>query len=103
MLLPERNQDENIKRLSALVHDSSLEQKISDAADKAPVASVTKEMYTDDEMMVKTTDRNNSNQNQKGALNKKNFPVALAYAKGNNSTVSQVAGIIIGSPEFQRK
>ena len=102
LLLPERNQEENIKRLTALVHDVNLEQKINEAATKAPVAVTVADMNGDDMMMNVDTQKKNK-QNQKGALNKKNTPVTMVYAKGNNSTVSQVAGIIIGSPEFQRK
>jgi len=102
LLLPERNQEENIKRLTALVHDTNLEQKISEAVTKAPVAVAVADMSGSDDMMNANTPRNNK-QNEKAALNKKNLPVAMLYAKGNNSTVSQVAGIIIGSPEFQRK
>jgi len=37
------------------------------------------------------------------ALNKKNNNFTLAYAAGNNAMISQVTGILIGSPEFQRK
>lgn len=48
--------------------------------------------------------RKEQRQSETAALNKKNAkPIATAYTQGNNSTVSQVAGIIIGSPEFQRK
>jgi len=103
LLLPERNQDENIKRLTALVHDINLEQKVSDAAIKTPVAVATTDMGGGDDMMMNANTPKNNKQNEKAALNKKNIPVAMLYAKGNNSTVSQVAGIIIGSPEFQRK
>ena len=101
LLLPERNQDENIKRLTALVHDVNLEQKINEAATKAPIAAPVTDISGGDDMMMNTP--KNNKQNEKAALNKKNIPVAMLYAKGNNSTVSQVAGIIIGSPEFQRK
>ncbi|WP_315822835.1 hypothetical protein [Paraflavitalea speifideaquila] len=34
--------------------------------------------------------------------NKNNY-ASLPMAKGNNTMLSQVVGIIIGSPEFQRK
>ncbi len=34
---------------------------------------------------------------------KKNSANALQMAQGNNSMLSQVVGIIIGSPEFQRR
>jgi uncharacterized protein (DUF1800 family) len=100
ILLPERNQDENIRRLTAMVRDTNLEQKITAAADKTapPVADMM--AMQDDEMAEK---KNNRKGNQNKALNKKNVPVTTLYVAGNVNTVSQVTGIIIGSPEFQRK
>lgn len=105
ILLPERNQDDNIRRLTAMVRDANLEQKINDAAGKT--VSATQDMNTaaTDDMMMQDTPRNNKRikANDKKALSKKNLPVTTLYVAGNTSTVSQVAGIIIGSPEFQRK
>ncbi len=66
LLLPERNQEENIKRLSIMLSDKTVADKIAAASDK-------------------------------------HTAVAMTYQTGNNSTVSQVTGVIIGSPEFQRK
>jgi uncharacterized protein (DUF1800 family) len=66
ILLPERDEAENIKRLSAMVRDMDAGKKISIAANK-------------------------------------NDNFTLAYAPGNNAMISQVTGILIGSPEFQRK
>ncbi|HYC29392.1 MAG TPA: hypothetical protein VEB42_11255, partial [Chitinophagaceae bacterium] len=41
---------------------------------------------------------------KKGAkISKKNKEPQLQMAKGNNSMLGQVVGIIIGSPEFQRR
>lgn len=100
ILLPEREQDDNIRRLTAMVRDVNLEQKISQAADKAtiPVSGA----QQDDMQMTNVTRRSNA-RNQRAALSKKNLPVTTLYVAGNVNTVSQVAGIIIGSPEFQRK
>ncbi len=69
LLLPERNHEANIRRLTAMVRDVNLSKKI----------------------------------NEKAALNEKTNMIAMTYVAGNNAMVSQVAGIIIGSPEFQRK
>jgi hypothetical protein len=103
IFLPERDQAENIKRLTALVHHANLEQKIDAAAGKNPVAGAMTDMSSDDMMMTDNNNRKNNKQNIKGALNKKNSPMTTAYVAGNTNTVSQVAGIILGSPEFQRK
>jgi hypothetical protein len=96
LLLPERNQEENIKRLSAMLSDKAVADKIAAASEEHVPAEM--DMSTD--MMMGD---NQQKRNEKNALNKKNKPVAIAYQTGNNSTVSQVTGVIIGSPEFQRK
>ncbi len=104
ILLPERNQEENVKRLTAMVRDANLEEKITAAADKttAPVTDMMTTMQDDEMMDEKPADKNRKG-NQKAALGKKNVPTTTLYVAGNVNTVSQVAGIIIGSPEFQRK
>lgn len=104
ILLPERNQDENIRRLTAMVRDTNLEQKINEAAEKNPSATVDVQTEQQDEMMGISMKKNRREKaNEKKALGKKNLPVTTLYVAGNTNTVSQVAGIIIGSPEFQRK
>ena len=95
LLLPERNNEQNIKRLQQLIHDNSVEQKISDAASKNQTA----DNSTDDNMMnAKAIQRSD-----KAALNKGNKSFNINYTAGNNTVVAQVTGVIIGSPEFQRK
>jgi uncharacterized protein (DUF1800 family) len=108
ILLPERNQDDNIRRLTAMVRDVNLEQKINDAAAKAAppateMALPQNDMMVMNETAATTPNRRNRRMNEKAALSKKNLPVTTLYVAGNVNTVSQVAGIIIGSPEFQRK
>lgn len=105
ILLPERNQDDNIRRLTAMVRDASLEKKISEAAGKNITATQEETTVANDEMMTANTapTKRNKKKNEKALLNKKNLPVTTLYVAGNTNTVSQVAGIIIGSPEFQRK
>lgn len=87
LLLPERNQEENIKRLTAMIRDTQVEQKISEAA-----AKVKTEM-TDDEIEERGSRR-------QGVRNKEDNKLQVNNAM---ATVAQVVGIIIGSPEFQRK
>ncbi len=107
ILLPERNQDDNIRRLTAMVKDINLEKKISDAAIKNTVATpdMSANMQQDDMMASAQPARGKRNQKamERAALSKKNLPVTTLYVAGNTNTVSQVTGIIIGSPEFQRK
>ena len=88
-----------------MVRDSNLEKKINDAADKSAPVSQDMNTAASDDMVMQDLPRNSKRikANDKKALNKKNLPVTTLYVAGNTSTVSQVAGIIIGSPEFQRK
>jgi hypothetical protein len=107
ILLPERNQDDNIRRLTAMVRDANLEKKITEAAAKTTVPNAETNMNMQNETMTATAasqdNRRNRKANERAALSKKNLPVTTLYVAGNTNTVSQVAGIIIGSPEFQRK
>ena len=109
ILLPERNQDDNIRRLTAMVRDANLEQKINEAAGKNTVTNpdmtMTPIAQQDDMMSTPATapTRRNRKANEKAALSRKNLPVTTLYVAGNTNTLSQVTGIIIGSPEFQRK
>ncbi len=110
ILLPERNQDENIRRLTAMVRDVNLAQKLNEVADKNTVVNTDSNNELSDQMMydamvpAKQKNRNVSKRSmERAALSKKNVPVTTRYVAGNTNTVSQVAGIILGSPEFQRK
>ena len=90
IVMPERNLDQTIKRLTPLLHDPELDKKIDQAADKSQPTDQTKmivkkEMNTDEGMPENTL--------KKGAEEKKD----------TRNMMAQVVGIIIGSPEFQRK
>lgn len=76
MVMPERNLDKTYKDLSPLLNDPALADKINTAALKASAAS---DQPTIVKELPKTSGGNNSN------------------------LLAQVVGIIIGSPEFQRK
>lgn len=100
ILLPERDQEENIKRLTAMVRDANVEKKITEATNKLNLDK--NEMNSDEQdamdMMELQGNKNEKNKNRKNSTPQPSISVAT-----NNSTVSQVVGIIIGSPEFQRK
>ena len=96
ILLPERNQEANIKRLTALINDNNVGDKI--------VAAAKTVQSSEPEMEVELMEDKRSEQRQeKAMLRKKNTVFANSTAVGNNTTVAQVTGVIIGSPEFQRK
>jgi hypothetical protein len=102
ILLPERDQAANIQRLSAMVRDNTVVDKINQAAEKNSPPPANDMMG---EEMMNNSDESNKEKASKGkaVLGKKNKPITMQYLAGNNTMVSQVAGIIIGSPEFQRK
>ncbi len=107
ILMPERNLEETIKRLTPLINDPELNKKIAVAANKTPAPQTANtETLTGDNMMMASDEMGK----QKALKEKPGKKVApnismqqmTAYG-GNNSMLSQVTGIIIGSPEFQRK
>lgn len=103
ILLPEREQEENIKRLTVLISDANLEKKISEAADKNTPMTTNSSTNSDEMMEEELPGKKKQRENDKKAVSKKNLPITTLYVAGNTNTVSQVAGIILGSPEFQRK
>jgi uncharacterized protein (DUF1800 family) len=94
IILPQRNLETTIKRLTPMVNDLRISNKINDAANKtaAPPAAEEQEM---NEMMMNDMPGKEKVKKKKEDAMQTNF--------GNNSMLAQVVGIIIGSPEFQRK
>lgn len=118
MIMPERDLEASIKRLTPLLNDPELGKKVDEAAGKtatskqAAMMQNNETMQSNEEMDVmdeasglmpkkKGAGKKNPNKIPKNP-NKNNY-VAMQSAKGNNTMLSQVVGIIIGSPEFQRK
>jgi uncharacterized protein (DUF1800 family) len=94
ILLPQRNLESTLKRLQPLVNDQNISSKVNDAAAKKSMVENNEEDITmDDNEMMKAK--------SKKERFKKMDAVTLNF--GDNSMLAQVVGIIIGSPEFQRK
>ncbi len=112
IILPERDVDATIKRLTALVNDPSIQQKIDEAAGKATSNSDQNHVAMGgnqdaDEIML---DQKNGRILTEDKLARKNLGKRtkagnemMPSAAGNNSMLAQVVGIIIGSPEFQKR
>ena len=108
LLMPERNVDETVKRLIPLVNAPDIHNKIDAAASKTVATTTQGQETMGDDMMMSD---NNDGRKRKNVLKEKvNFKKAPDYSitqlqanSGNNSMLSQVTGIIIGSPEFQRR
>jgi hypothetical protein len=99
LIMPERDLSTTIKRLTPLLTDPELIKKVDDAAGKTATPTSSGMINNDDVMM---NDEVKVKEKLKGGL-KKNYGNQIQYAAGNNNMLSQVVGIIIGSPEFQRK
>ncbi|MBB2151149.1 DUF1800 domain-containing protein [Pedobacter gandavensis] len=81
MMMPERNLTETFKRLKPMLNDQDLTNKVANAADKT----------------VGVAEKEQQISSQKEAL-----PMG-SKEKNNHAMLAQVVGVIIGSPEFQRK
>lgn len=95
LLMPERKLDETIARLKPMLNDPNLAQNVAKAADKTMPA--TTNMATTNNQMADDAE-----------LEKLKGKKALAnptpgQKTGTNTMLAQVVGVIIGSPEFQRK
>jgi uncharacterized protein (DUF1800 family) len=87
ILLPERSQEETISRLTPLIDDPAITTKVNKAARRADMAKY-KGSDNDENTMTKnqTTDE-----------------VQSQPSKLEDYRLSQIVGIIFGSPEFQRR
>ena len=95
ILLPGRNQTENINRLTNLVRDEALQSRLDKALASTQSASTTQEDMTGGAEMM-----GEEMAPKMGKGKEKKMPAMEAGVSGQ---VAHVVGIIIGSPEFQRK
>ncbi|MGN8068994.1 DUF1800 domain-containing protein [Mucilaginibacter sp. 22184] len=100
LIMPERKLDETIKRLTPLLTDPNLAQRVDEASSnklyvkEGQPASMT--MTAPEKMMA---------DNKLAAQGKQPNNITAMQPKGanNNSMLGQVVGVIIGSPEYQRR
>ena len=102
LIMPERDLGETVKRLTPMLNDPELVKKINDAADKNTVPQQTN-MVNNEVAMNDDMNDGIGNKGGKGLKGLKKGNSNLQTVAGNNSMLSQVVGILIGSPEFQRK
>ena len=101
LMLPERNVAATIKRLTPLINDPAIQQKIGEAAGKSAASNDTNIKAGSETIEDEIMDKRLAKQMlRKGNKNKE---IPIATAAGNNSMLAQVVGIILGSPEFQRR
>jgi uncharacterized protein (DUF1800 family) len=99
LMIPERNLDQTIKFLTPMLNDPNLINKVGAAADKAAPANQPDMTVSGDMVM----NNNGSKKTGGGLKNLGDVNYAMQTAKGDNSMLSQVVGVIIGSPEYQRR
>ena len=107
IIMPERNLDETIKRLEPMINDPSIQQKIETAANKNSTTENTmapeETMMNNDGSLPKRGEVNEEKLAKQMLKKKNGKEVSMPMAEGNNSMLAQVVGIILGSPEFQRR
>jgi uncharacterized protein (DUF1800 family) len=100
LMMPERNLATTIQRLTPLLSDPNLMNKVNEAAGKNTTSNNIN-MQGNDLMMQGGNEKAVKPKfNNKGEL--KNA-TAMQTSFSNSSMLSQVVGVIIGSPEFQRR
>ena len=110
LLMPEQDANATVKRLMPVLNDTAMLNKIFATAFNAKVAAPQPTKPENDQMMM------SENMMMSEAANSKKLPVekpivskaadaslALSKANANNTFMNQIAGIVIGSPEFQRR
>ena len=101
--MPERDVEETIKRLTPMLNDPDLIQKVDQAAGQT--ASAKEAMHEDEEMMMndKIEKKKAEDKHSKKKVNGRKGEAQVQLLPGTNTMLAQVVGIIIGSPEFQRR
>jgi len=96
ILMPERAVEPTLKRLEPLINDPALAQKVEQAAAGSGTASSSMQPEKGRLMSEEQVARQMLRRQQ-------GREVATPLLAGNNTLLAQVVGIIIGSPEFQRR
>ncbi|TCC97770.1 DUF1800 domain-containing protein [Pedobacter hiemivivus] len=100
LIMPERDVQETVKRLKPMLNDPDLVNKIETAAAKASPPQTMDTMASAEMQSMDQVDKKEAKVANKGKGKKAD---KITYATGNNTMLAQVVGVIIGSPEFQRK
>jgi len=85
IIMPERDLNETVKRLKPMLTEPELQRKVAKAAENAPVPASSNTMNNDED-------------------DEENVPKSQETMKKETADMlAQVVGVIIGSPEFQRR
>ena len=94
LIMPERNMDATIKQLTPMLNDPNLMKKVDEAATKTTATPATNDVMGTDMMMA--------NAGQPLRL-KGGGSGQVRQLPGDNTMLAQVVGVVVGSPEYQRR
>jgi uncharacterized protein (DUF1800 family) len=100
LVMPERNLDKTIQRLTPLLNQPDLAATLNNAAANTPPLQVANKPAGTDPMMA---DNSMIQQNTQLKDPAKVYARVQIQPAANNTMLAQVVGIIIGSPEYQRR
>lgn len=107
ILLPERDLAKTIERLQPIISDPSVSDKIKQAAAAQPAKKEANKMAEEDNMMLSDDTKSSRKQDKLNYKNNnkynKNKETGNTTQYRDNKMLAQVVGIIIGSPEYQRR
>lgn len=107
LIIPERNLDKTVAYLTPMLNDPELVKKVDEAAGKAAPANNDMQsgnnMMQSGNMQMAGTEKALKPKLNKGGKAQDRLIYAMQGAPGNNSMLAQVVGVIIGSPEYQRR
>lgn len=95
LIMPERNLTETVKRLTPMLNDPQLMSKVEAASAKMKPAG--------NAMLPETTTTGGTDLVNADKPSKRKNMLAMQGSNGNSAMLSQVVGVIIGSPEYQRR
>lgn len=98
LIMPERDLGQTIARLKPMLNDPNLQQKVAKAAEQN---SANKQNNTGMQTMDMAGEK--KEKFKMGSGKKANENPVIRQQAGTNNMLAQVVGVIIGSPEFQRK
>jgi len=102
LIMPERELAQTVARLKPMLNDPSLQQKVAKAAEQH--TAVKDDRRTGMEMQGNPNQQQVREEKMKlGNGRKANENPVIKMQQGNYTMLAQVVGVIIGSPEFQRK
>lgn len=98
LIMPERPLEATVARLKPLLNNPNLEENVAKAAEKTAPPQQMNTMANEDANIDAGQMNNQKLKRKKALANPKTIE-----KNGSNTMLAQVVGVIIGSPEFQRK